>query len=71
MGKNPCFLFYPADWDRDMGYHPLDKPVIRHILGVRTESAVHGKSIKNQSRGGPLALPCLPGMDTPLSWGCR
>ena len=24
MGKNPCFLFYPADWDRDMGYHPLE-----------------------------------------------
>lgn len=24
MGKNPCFLFYPSDWDRDMGYHPLE-----------------------------------------------
>ncbi len=24
MGKNPAFLFYPADWERDMGEHPLE-----------------------------------------------
>jgi hypothetical protein len=24
MGKNPCFLFYPSDWVRDLGPHPLE-----------------------------------------------
>jgi hypothetical protein len=24
MGKNPAFLFYPGDWERDMGEHPLE-----------------------------------------------
>ena len=32
MGKNPCFLFYPTDWDRDMGYHPLDKPASKAYI---------------------------------------
>ncbi len=24
MGKNPAFQFYPADWERDLGEHPLE-----------------------------------------------
>lgn len=24
MGKNPCFLFYPSDWERDVAQHPLE-----------------------------------------------
>ena len=24
MGKNPCFLFFPGDWTRDMDDHPLE-----------------------------------------------
>jgi hypothetical protein len=24
MGKNPAFLFYPADWQRDLEEHPLE-----------------------------------------------